>query len=165
VAMTHALRRRDLLALAAAAVVPASMVQDGEAASIRAVLVRLRTHYEALDVAALLALMAPDVRFADPTFQLEAAGVEALRALFTGHARVIAELRLSVEREIVLPPWAIVQQTQAFAVKTAGGLRRGSVHNLSLFRIEGGRVAEWWDYADVLGYQRQVRGTATGGER
>ena len=164
--MTHTFDRRQLLTLAAAAVVPLQPARhDGEAASIRALMVRLRAMYEARDVTGLPTVVAPGVVFADPTFHFEATGLEALQKMFAVHAQAILDLRVAVEREVILPPWAIVQQTQTFTVKTPAGPRTAAVRGVSLYRVERGLVAEWWDYYDAAGYQRQVQATGPGAAR
>jgi limonene-1,2-epoxide hydrolase len=161
--MTHTLDRRQLLALAATAVVPLQPGRhDGEAASIRALTARLRTMYEARDVASLGAVVAPGVVFVDPTFHFEATGLEALQAMFAEHAANILALRVAVERELVLPPWAIVQQTQTITLKTSTGPRTAPVRGVSLYRIEQGRIAEWWDYYDAAGFHKQIAAPAGG---
>ena len=154
--MTYTFDRRQLLTLAAAAVVPAPPGQRDTAASIRAVMARLRTMYEGRDVAALGAIVAPDVVFADPTFHFEATGLGALQALFTEHAANILALRVAVERELILPPWAIVQQTQTVTLKTPAGARTAPVRGVSLYRVEQGLIAEWWDYYDAAGFHKQI---------
>ena len=151
-----------MLTLAAAAVVPQQTgPHDGEAASIRALMARLRTLYETRDVSALDSVVAVDVVFADPTFHFEATGLPALQAMFAEHAANILALKVSVEREIVLPPWAIVQQTQTLTMKTAAGPRTAPVRGVSLYRIERRRIVEWWDYYDAAGFHKQL--AATGG--
>ena len=117
--------------------------------------------YEARDVASLGAVAAPDVVFADPTFHFEASGLDALRAMFTEHAANILALRVTVERELVLPPWAIVQQTQTVTLKTPAGPRTAPVRGVSLYRIERGLIAEWWDYYDAAGFHQRL--AAAGG--
>ena len=99
--------------------------------------------------------------FEDPTFRFEAKGGEALAAMFADHAKGILDLKVSVEREVVLPPWAIVQQTQTFTLTTPGGSRTAAVRGVSLYRIERGLIAEWWDYYDAAGFHKQL--AATGG--
>ena len=155
--MTHTLDRRQLLALAAAAVVPGQLGRhDEDAAPIRALMTRLRMIYEARDVAALDAVVAPDVVFVDPTFHFEATGRDALKAMFAEHAANILALRVGVERELVLPPWAIVQQTQTITMKTPAGPRTAPARGVSIYRIERGLIAEWWDYYDAAGFHKQL---------
>ena len=103
----------------------------------------------------------PDVVFVDPTFHFEATGRDALKAMFAEHAANIRALRVAVERELVLPPWAIVQQTQTITVKTPAGPRTAPARGVSLYRIERGLIAEWWDYYDAAGFHKQL--AAAGG--
>jgi hypothetical protein len=154
--MTHTIPRRQLIALTVGAVVPASLGQDDDAASIRDVVVRLRRLYETLDIGALPTVVAPTIAFADPTFHYEAAGLEALQALFSGHVANILAMRVTVERELILPPWAIVQQTQTATMKTPAGPRTAAARGVSLYRVERGRVVEWWDYYDAAGFHKQL---------
>lgn len=155
--MTQLLDRRQLLTLAAAAVVPLqSGPHDQEAASIRALMARLRTMYETRDVAALGAVVARGVVFADPTFHFEATGLDALQAMFAEHAANILALRVAVERELILPPWAIVQQTQTITMTTPAGPRTAPARGVSIYRIEDGLIAEWWDYYDAAGFHKQL---------
>jgi limonene-1,2-epoxide hydrolase len=125
-------------------------------------MVRLRRLYDALDVAALHTVVAPSVAFADPTFHYEAVGLEALRTLFASHAANMLAMRVAVERELILPPWAIVQQTQTVTLKTPAGPRTASARGISLYRVEQGRIVEWWDYYDAEGFHKQL---ATAGGR
>jgi ketosteroid isomerase-like protein len=139
--MTPAIDRRRLLALAAVAVVPGvSLQHDDAAASIRTLMTRLRSLYQRRDVASLHTVVAADVVFTDPTFHFEAAGRDALQAMFTEHAANILDVRVEVERELILPPWAIVQQTQTFTMKTPAGPRTASARGVSLFRVERERM-------------------------
>ena len=80
--------------------------------------------------------------------------------MFTEHAKNILDVRVEVEREVIVAPWALVQQTQTFTLATPGGPRTASARGISLFRIERGSVAEWWDYYDAAGFHKQL---ATGG--
>jgi limonene-1,2-epoxide hydrolase len=106
--------------------------------------------------------LAPDVLFVDPTFHLRAEGREQMRPIVESGRAVFDALALEVRREIVSEPWIVVQQRQSGDFKVPGSTERRpmSVEGVSLYRIEGGWIREWWDYYDVDTYRRQVKGDA-----
>ncbi len=161
--------RRQLLRAAALAVIPlhTGSLPAGGAQEIRAVLARFREAYEALDTHRFEALLAEDIRFEDPTFNLRATGIAEMRDLIAHSAAGLSSVKIVVERELVFPPWAIVQQRMTMVVSKPGvsGSRTVSVRGISVFRIEGGRLREWTDYFDSAGYQRQLAATAGVGGR
>jgi ketosteroid isomerase-like protein len=161
--MTHSLvvdRRQALAMTAAAALLP---LQPGEPAGARdaiaAVMVKFRRAYETLDAAAIEALMADDVRFSDPTFHLKADGIAEMRKIIAGTAPHYRSFRITVEHELIAPPWAVVRQEIAAVRKSpsAGPDITIRVRGVSLFRVEVGRIHEWHDYFDAVGYERQLR--------
>ena len=125
--MTHTIDRRHLLALAAAAVVPCASRPPRRRGGVHPHADESTAPlYETRDVASLHTVVAADVVFADPTFHFEATGAEALAAMFAEHAANILAMRVAVERELILPPWAIVQQTQTITMKTPAGPAYGA---------------------------------------
>ena len=147
--------RRQWLAAggATAALLPFGMGDD--AAAIAAVLARFRAAYERVDPIAAEAVLAPDLVFSDPTFGLKANGIAELRPII-GHAGDdFSAISLKIEHELISPPWAVVRQEQILVLKKPAG-RRVSVRGISMFRISGDRIAEWHDYYDRAGFDRQM---------
>ena len=120
------------------------------------VVAALRRAYEALDDAALEAVLAPDVHFSDPTFHHEAKGFDAMRPLIADVQKSLATVRITVEHEIACGSWVIARQRQAITMREPAG-KKIEVRGVSLFRVERGRIAEWCDYYDALGFQQQMR--------
>jgi limonene-1,2-epoxide hydrolase len=88
-----------------------------------------------------------------------------MRKIIAETAPLFLSLQIIVEHELVAPPWAVVRQEQV-AVRKVDGLPAGRsirVRGVSLFRIEKGRIREWHDYYDALGYERQLRDATKGG--
>jgi limonene-1,2-epoxide hydrolase len=146
--------RRRLLALGGAAAL-APLGAGLASPEIGAIMREFRRAYMALDTRGLAVLMAPDVVFSDPTFAMKASGLAELRQLMAKSAEGLAGIEIEVEHEIIADPWAVVRQRQIVGLTEPAGARI-SVQNVSLFRIAGGRIAEWHDYADALGFQRQL---------
>jgi len=161
--------RRQLLRAAALAVVPfqSGSMPAGGAADIRTVLTRFREAYEALDVQRFEALLADDIRFEDPTFDLRATGIDEMRKIVAHSAAILSAATIVVERELVFEPWAVVQQQMTLVVSQpeTGEKKTVSIRGVSLFRIEGGRIREWADYFDSAGYRRQLGAPAGSGGR
>jgi limonene-1,2-epoxide hydrolase len=146
--------RRRLLAFGGAAALTPLLVRES-AADAREVMRRFRRAYAAVDVKTIEGLLAPDVVFSDPTFDMRASGISEMRALMERAAQGVAGFILEVELELVADPWVVVRQKQTVQLEAPPGARI-SVQNVSLFRLAGGLIAEWHDYADALGYQRQL---------
>jgi limonene-1,2-epoxide hydrolase len=161
--MTHslaAIRRQALAVTAAAALLPLPPAPPaGANAEIAAVMVKFRRAYESLDAQAIEAMMADDIRFSDPTFHLEADGIAEMRTIIHKTAPQYHGFRITVEHELIAPPWAVVRQEIAAVRKSpsAPGGHTIRVRGVSLFRVEGGRIHEWHDYFDAVGYERQLR--------
>lgn len=119
------------------------------------VIARLRRAYEAADAAGVERLLDPDVHFSDPTFHLEFRGVAAMRPMMAEAARTIARVVIEVEHEIVAAPWVVARHRQRVFRRDG---RTIDVRGVSLFRVANDRVAEWHDYYDAVGYQRQMGG-------
>ena len=145
--------RRRLLALGGVAALAPLAGRVGVDAGD--VMRRFRRAYEAVDVRALETLLTPDVVFSDPTFDMRASGIAEMRALMEHAAQDIAAFTLDVEHELVADPWVVVRQLQTVQLKSPAAARI-TVRNVSLFRLSGDRIAEWHDYADAVGYQRQL---------
>jgi limonene-1,2-epoxide hydrolase len=145
--------RRQLLTLAGAAAL--APLATRERVDAREMMRRFRRAYEAVDIAALADLLADDIVFSDPTFGLRAAGIAEMRAFMEHASQGIAAFALEVEHELVAEPWVVVRQRQTVQLSTPPGSRI-TVQNVSLFRLTGDRIAEWHDYADAVGYQRQL---------
>ena len=149
------INRRHMLVMSgfSAALLPLGAMDDK--ANIAAVLARFRTAYEHVDAVAAEAVLAPDVVFSDPTFGLKAHGIVELRPII-GHARDdFSAITLKIEHELISPPWAVVRQEQILVLTKPAG-RRVSVRGISMFRIAGDRIAEWHDYYDRAGFERQM---------
>jgi len=149
------LDRRRVLAIGglAAAMLPFGSTDD--AAKIAAVLARFRRAYEEVDVAAAEAVLAPDIIFSDPTFGLKANGITELHPILVHGAADFSAITLKIEHELVNPPWAVIRQEQILVLKQPAG-RRVNVRGVSLLRIAGDRIAEWHDYYDRAGFDRQM---------
>jgi limonene-1,2-epoxide hydrolase len=149
------INRRELFAASAfgAALLRFGVLDDR--AAIAAVLARFRRAYERVDPVAAEAVLAPDLVFSDPTFGLKANGIAELRPII-GHAgNDFSAITLKIEHELISPPWAVVRQEQILVLKNPAG-RRVSVRGISMFRIAGDRIAEWHDYYDRAGFERQM---------
>jgi limonene-1,2-epoxide hydrolase len=146
--------RRRLLALGSAAAL-APLGVSLASPEIATIMREFRRAYMALDTRGLALLMAPDVVFSDPTFAMKASGLAELRTLMAESARGLAGIEIEVEHELIAAPWVVVRQRQVIALSDPAGARI-SVQNVSLFRIAGGHIAEWHDYADAVGFRRQL---------
>jgi ketosteroid isomerase-like protein len=154
--MNHALATTDRRAfLAMAAVLPLQLTSAG--GSPATVIAALRRAYEGLDELALEDVLAPDITFEDPTFHLKFEAFDAMRPLIADVKREVRSIRITVERELVCGAWVVARQTQT-VTRHAAPDRPIVVRGVSLFRVAGSRVVEWYDYYDALGYQRQVGG-------
>lgn len=147
-------RRAFLHSLLAATVLPIQSAASPDTPV--AVVAALRRAYEALDDAALEAVLAPDVHFSDPTFHHEAKSFDAMRPLIADVQKTLATIRIAVEHEIACGAWVIARQRQTLTMREPAG-RKIEVRGVSLFRVERGRIAEWCDYYDALGFQQQMR--------
>jgi limonene-1,2-epoxide hydrolase len=153
-------RRHMLGVTAAAARVPLAFVPaEDDRPALAAVLVRFRRAYETLDMPAMERLLAENIEFSDPTFHHKASGLAAMRKLMAETAPLFESFGISVEHELIAPPWAIVRQEHV-AVLKAHPRSTLRVRGVSLFRIENGRIHEWHDYYDAMGYERQLREAA-----
>jgi ketosteroid isomerase-like protein len=164
--MSHSLavaRRRLLAMTAAAAVLPLppllSAAARDDKASLAAVMVKFRRAYETLDEKAMEALLADDIQFSDPTFHHKATGLAEMRKIIAETTPHFLSFRIIVEHELIAPPWVVARQ-ELVALRKSPSHPAGysiRVRGVSLLRIVNGRIHEWHDYYDAMGYERQLR--------
>ena len=88
-------------------------------------------------------------------------GVEAARQIAAARRRAFPDLQITIEDQIA-------QGDKVVTRFTARGTHRGElagiaptgkeveVRGINMCRIEGGKIAEYWPYADILGMMRQL---------
>jgi ketosteroid isomerase-like protein len=109
----------------------------------------LRRACEALDELALEDVVAPDVMFADPTRYLRCRGFDAMRPMIADVKRLARAIRIQVDQELVCGPWVVTRQTRE-VTPHATPEQRINVPAISLVRVDGNRIAEWYDYSRQL---------------
>jgi steroid delta-isomerase-like uncharacterized protein len=146
------LRRRLVLAAPVAAfafVDAASDVED--------VLDQFFRAYAALDVDRLVALLAPDVVFEDPTFRLRAEGRDAMRTMAADTAARFSAVSFTTHSRVIDGNRAAAELTIAGTLRTAGGPRRIEVRGASFFVVSGNLIQRWTDYYDVDTFRAQTK--------
>lgn len=71
--------------------------------------------------------------------------------------RAYRSARIVVEHEFTCGEWVVARQQQQFTT-IAPPERRISVRGVSLFRVVGERIVEWYDYYDATSFARQMAG-------
>jgi limonene-1,2-epoxide hydrolase len=116
--------------------------------------------YQAIDIDRMVALMAEDIYFEDPTFHLKAHNREEMKPIYQPLGTSFRKVRITPFNRIVAPPWGISQQRIAATFEQNGRTHNVDVQGLSMFEIDRGRIRRWYDYYDVLTFREQTRGPA-----
>jgi steroid delta-isomerase-like uncharacterized protein len=113
--------------------------------------------YMALDAGRLLALLADDCFFEDPTFHLKAQGKAEIRKLMEGLLGHYSNIKIELENRIVCGNWVVTQQHFSGLSKSGPGAegRQISVRGASVFGFEKERIRRWTDYYDFATFARQ----------
>ena len=116
--------------------------------------------YGAADIERMVALMAEDIYFEDPTFHLKARNREEMKHIYEPLRTAFRNVRITPFNRIVASPWGISQQRLAATLVQEGQSREIDVQGVSMFEIGGGRIKRWYDYYDVLTFRQQMGGKA-----
>ena len=150
-------RRMDTLRRRLVLAAPVAAFAFLDAASETEVVVdRFFAAYQAMDVDAIAALLAPGVVFEDPTFGLRAEGREAVRKMAADIAARYTNVSITTHGRVIAGDRAATEQTVAAAVRTAAGDRRISVRGASFFEVSGNVIRRWTDYYDVDAFRSQM---------
>jgi limonene-1,2-epoxide hydrolase len=157
----HLISRRAALTSAVAAsgvMAGCASAPNPGAADDLAVVDSFLSAYAARDIAAMLSMLADDIYFEDPTFHLKAVGKEEARQFVEPLPALYSEVRITPFNRIHASPWVISQQRiSAVLRREDGSTRNMDVQGVSMFEVRGRVIARWYDYYDVLEFQKQAK--------
>jgi ketosteroid isomerase-like protein len=105
---------------------------------------RLFDAYRALDAERLVAVLAPDIVFEDPTMRLRANGRAEMRKMAAGIKAGYRDITIDVT-------------ISGTMLKPDGTTRQIRVRGASFFRVRDGLVENWTDYFDARSFTEQTK--------
>jgi steroid delta-isomerase-like uncharacterized protein len=124
----------------------------------KAVTERLFDAYRALDAERLVAVLAPDIVFEDPTMRLSANGRAEVRKMAAGIKAGYRDIKIDVHKMIVDGSDVATEVTiSGTMVKPDGTTRQIRVRGASFFRVRDGLVEKWTDYFDAGTFTEQAK--------
>jgi steroid delta-isomerase-like uncharacterized protein len=143
--------------LAALLLVSVISAQPASTAEPRAVVGRLFDAYRALDAERLVAVLAPDIAFEDPTMRLRANGHAEMRKMAAGIKAGYRDIKIDVHKMIVDGNDVATEVTISGTLLKADGTTRNiRVRGASFFRVRNGLVEKWTDYFDAQTFMEQT---------
>ena len=124
----------------------------------RMVAERLFDAYRAVDAERLVAVLAPNVAFEDPTLRLRANGHAEMRKMAAGIRAAYRDIRIDVHKMIVDGNDVATEVTISGTMTNPDGTtRRIRVRGASFFVVRNGLVEKWTDYFDAQTFMEQTK--------
>ena len=124
----------------------------------RAVTERLFAAYRALDAERLVAVLAFDIAFEDPTMRLRANGHVEMRKMAAGIKAGYRDIKIDVHKMIVDGDEVATEVTiSGTMLKPDGTTRQIRLRGASFFRVRNGLVEKWTDYFDAQTFREQTQ--------
>ena len=133
-------------------------IQQPASQDPKAVTERLFDAYRALDAERLVAVLAPDIAFEDPTMRLRANGHAEMRKMAAGIKAGYRDIKIDVHKMIVDGSDVATEVTiSGTMIKPDGSTRQIRVRGASFFRVRNGFVEKWTDYFDARTFTEQTQ--------
>jgi steroid delta-isomerase-like uncharacterized protein len=113
--------------------------------------------YQRLDIEGMIAVMAPDMTFDDPTFRLHANSRDEWRKQAEANRQVITSIAADIHSTVQAGDTIAVELTLSGGIKTKDGIRPFKVRGASFFRVRNGFISRWTDYFDFRTFAEQTR--------
>ena len=113
--------------------------------------------YERLDVGGMIAVMAPDMVFDDPTFRLHANSRDEWRKQAEANRLVITHITPDIHSTVQSGDAVAVEYTLTGGIKAKDGVRQFKVRCASFFRVQASLITRWTDYCDYRTFTEQTR--------
>jgi steroid delta-isomerase-like uncharacterized protein len=128
------------------------------AATPQAAVDQLFTAYRALDADRLVAVLAPNIAFEDPTTRLRASGRDEMRKMAEGIKASYKTINIEVHSTIVSGHDVAAQVTiSGTLTKPDGSTRNIRVRGASFFVVRNGLIEKWTDYFDARTFLEQTQ--------